>query len=227
MEEQLKKAAKSSYLNDLTMSEEKKSSMFKDIKSSPKKQYHMIWLKTLAGSLACAAIFIILATGSFNNGILTNSTQSLSETKDSRYTQPLSIAESTLPEDLVLPTPFFEVIKEPIVKYSRIDGEIWNFTAKFEGEDFYMTLRLHQGEDLFEKTASFEETPYKKKNYLNKKDGEQMMLIYGIGEEYLIYEHNGYYYRISVFEKIWKNEKQYNLVQSTKKHLRELRENLY
>lgn len=228
MEKKLKKVAKSSYINDLTMSDEKKMDMLRRVKSTPENQFHLKWRKPLAGSLACVALVLILMMGNFNIGSLTNSSENVEQLEDNRYKQPLSIAKQELPNDLILPTPFYELIEEPIVKYGRFDGRIINLDTVFEGKNYLMTLRLQEDEKLFNETANaFEETKYNKKTYLQKEDGKQMMLMYGSGGEGLIYEHNGYFYRITLSEKKWKNNKQYTLVPSTKKHLDKLRNHLY
>ncbi|SFJ89163.1 hypothetical protein SAMN04487936_10596 [Halobacillus dabanensis] len=228
MERKLKKVAKSSYLNDLSLSHEKKGDMLRKVKSTATNKYEHRWRKPFAGSLACIALLFVLIMGGFNMGSLTNPSKSLEQLEDTRYKQPLSIAKQVLPDDLILPTPFYGLIKEPIVKYDRLDERMVNLDTVFEGENFYMTLRVHKEENLFNKNANaFEETKYKKKVYLQKEEGKQMLLIHGQDGETLTYEYNGYFYRVALYEKEWKNNKQYILHPATKKYLDKLRSHLY
>lgn len=207
------------------MTEEKKRNMLRKVKSTSKNKYKSKGKKPLAGIFACIALILLLVVGNFNLGSTTNSFGSIEQVEERLFKQPLSIAEQELPKDLILPVPFFELTDEPVVEYQRVDGKVVNLHTEFEGKNFYMTLRLHEDRNLFNRHAeSLRKSKGKEMEYLQKEKENQMMFVNYDGTEEIVYEHNGYFYRVSLYEK---GDKQNSLLASTEKHLDLLREHLY
>ncbi|MFQ3544113.1 hypothetical protein Q7A53_08495 [Halobacillus rhizosphaerae] len=219
MEKKLKEMAKTSYVNELELSETQQRNMLKAIKSkgdSLKPSWKFHWFKNILGLVACCLVIIGLNFLDVDQEAVNNNSSSSSDIQEFNY-EILSKAKGNLPNDMTIPTPFFKTIEQPYVKYQRNGRNIEDVSIKFRGEKNVLFVHISLGSSLKDIKA---DTKSKTDSY-SYEDSTSLLLLREDNKPGIIYFEKGdYLYSFSLLP--INRESNKKAVHYAKEHLTEI-----
>ena len=219
MEKVLREMAKTSYVNELELSETQQRNMLKAIKSKGnplKSSWKFHWFKNSLGIVACCLVIIGLNFLDVDQVAVNNHSSSSSDFQEFNY-EILSKAKGNLPNDMTLPTPFFKTIEQPYVKYQRNGMNIEDVSIKFRGEKDVLFVHISLSGSLKDIEA---DTTSKADSY-SYEDGTNLLLLQDDNKPGIIYFEKGdYLYSFSLLP--INRESNKKAVHYTKEHLIEI-----